>query len=123
MELPVFAGKLTMYRVCIMPMKAPEKTAGGVLMPDEAKDYNRHMNRVGVLIAKGPSCYHHPKFESLGLKPEDFPQIGDWVMYGQHQPMRVEQRGQEFVIMNDDEILAVIDDPEDFKAYVYSGNS
>jgi co-chaperonin GroES (HSP10) len=121
MELPVFAGKIFKYHVVVMPMMAPDKTSGGIILASESQDYNEHQNRVGIVVEVGPSCYKASKFKQLGIGPKDFPKRGDWVLYGQYTPMKVEQKGVKLAIMNDDDLLGVIDDPADFKAYIYTG--
>ena len=122
-ELPEFNGEMLLWRCIVMPMMPPEKTAGGIILSDESLEYSEYMNKVGILVAVGPSCYKHPKYKNLGVKEADFPKRGDWVMFSQHAPMRLEQNGVKLVMLDDDQILAKIKDPKDFKAYSYAGNS
>lgn len=123
-DLPEFEGELLLWQVVVMPVLPPKKTAGGIIVPDEAQDYSEYQNRVGRIVQIGPYCYRHPKYESVGLYPEDQLQKlkrGDWILFGQYKAFRIEQRGVKFIIMNDDEIIAKIHKPDVFKAYVYGG--
>jgi len=121
-ELPEFEGTLLLWHFVVMPMMPPQKTKGGLILPDEAKDFSEYQNRVGRVVDIGPYCYNHPKYAAVGMKVQDqLKQIkrGDWVMFGQHQPFRIEQNGVKLIIMNDDEIIAKIANPDSFKAYIY----
>jgi chaperonin GroES len=81
-------------RVIVQPAPAEEKTAGGIIIPDTAKE----KPQLGVVIAVGPG----KKDEPVTVKK------GDKVLYGKYAGTEIQLDGQELLIMRESDILAVI---------------
>ncbi len=81
-------------RVVILPDPAESKTAGGIIIPDMAKE----KPKTGTVLAVGPG----KKDEPMTLK------IGEKVMYGHHSGVEIVVNGKDYLIMTEGEILAVI---------------
>ena len=85
-------------RVIIKPSPAEEKTKGGIILPDTAKE----KPVVGEVIAVGPGKRDDGKFLETELK------IGDKVLYGKYSGTEVTLDGQEFLIMRESDIFAKV---------------
>lgn len=81
-------------RVIVKPAAAETKTAGGIIIPDTAKEKPQR----GVVIAAGP-----------GKKDEPVTvQAGDTVLYGKYAGTEITFDGQELLIMRESDILAIV---------------
>jgi chaperonin GroES len=84
-------------RVVVEPTDAEEKTAGGILLPDTAKQKPQQ----GKVIAAGPG-----KLNDDGNRVALAVKIGDTVLYGKYSGSDVEVNGKEFKILRESDILA-----------------
>lgn len=99
----------TGWRMLILPYRGKAKTQGGVYLPDKVVDDGQLTTVVGYVMKQGPLCYKDAD------KFPDGPwcKTGDWVIFARYAGSRFKIEGGEVRILNDDEILAVISDPED----------
>ena len=81
-------------RVLVKPAAAEEKTAGGIIIPDTAKE--KHPQ--GEVLAVGQGT----KDEEMVLK------AGDQVLYGKYAGTEVELDGEKYIIMRQSDVLAVL---------------
>jgi chaperonin GroES len=86
-------------RVIIRALEAEEKTAGGIIIPDNAKEKPQK----GEVIAVGPG-----KVADSGQKIEMSLKKGDKVLYGKYSGTEVTIDSKEYLIMRESDILAVI---------------
>ncbi|GLH77917.1 10 kDa chaperonin 3 [Bradyrhizobium sp. SSBR45G] len=86
-------------RVVVKRIDAEEKTAGGIIIPDSAKEKPSQGEVVGV----GPGA----RDESGKLVPLDV-QVGDRVLFGKWSGTEVKIDGQELLIMKESDIMGVI---------------
>ena len=86
-----------------------ETTKGGVLLGTETIDRQQVASQCGNVIAMGPDCYNDPKRFSDG----PWCKVGDWVVFARYAGSRIEIEGGEVRLLNDDEILATVQDPTD----------
>ena len=86
-------------RVIVKPSEAEEKTKGGIILPDTAKEKPIE----GTIVAIGPG-----KVSDDGkiVKPEV--KIGDKVLYGKYSGTEVTVEGVEYLIMRESDIFAII---------------
>ncbi len=82
-------------RVVIKPAPAEEKTKGGIIIPDTAKEKPQR----GEVVAVGPG----KEGKSLSVKP------GDIVLYGKYAGQEFTLDGQDYLIMREDDILVVLE--------------
>lgn len=82
-------------RVLIEPAKAEEKTAGGIIIPDSAKEKPLK----GLVKAVGNGT----KDEEMIVKP------GDMVLYGKYAGTEIELEGEKLLMMRQSDILAVVE--------------
>ncbi len=81
-------------RVIVKAAAAEEKTAGGIIIPDTAKEKPQK----GVVIAAGPG----KKDEPVTVKE------GDTVLYGKYAGTEISIEGEEYLIMRESDILAIV---------------
>ncbi len=81
-------------------------------MAKQTLDKERLGTVVGYVAKLGPDAYKD------GNKFPEGPwcQEGDWIIFGRYAGARIQIEGGDFRLLNDDEILAVINDPEDILA-------
>jgi chaperonin GroES len=86
-------------RVIVKPLEAEQKTAGGIIIPDNAKEKPQK----GEVIAAGPG-----KISDAGQKIAMEVKKGDKVLYGKYSGSEVTVDGIEYMIMRESDILAII---------------
>lgn len=87
-------------RVVVKPLEAEEKTSGGILLPDTAKEKPVK----GEVIAVGSG-----KVVKSGKRLAMAVKTGDRVVYGKYAGTDVKLNGSEYKVLNESDILAVID--------------
>ena len=97
------------YRMLIMLPQMEEKTEGGVILPDEHRAREETATIVGFVLKMGDLCYKDPDKFPTGAWCKE----GDWVVFARYGGSRLNIEGGEIRVLNDDEILAVVSDPED----------
>ena len=99
----------TGWRLLILPYRGKGKTEGGGLLPDAVIDRESLATVCGFVLKAGPLAYDDKeKFPGGAWCKEK-----DWVIFGRYAGSRFKIDGGEVRILNDDEIIAVIQDPED----------
>lgn len=86
-------------RVIVKPMEAEEKTKGGIILPDTAKEKPIE----GTIIAVGPG-----KITDDGKQVKLEVKEGDKVLYGKYSGTEVTVEGEEYLIMRESDIFAII---------------
>jgi chaperonin GroES len=89
-------------RVVLKRIEAEEKSAGGIIIPDTAKEKPSQ----GEVIAVGPGG----RDESGKLIPIDVRE-GDRVLFGKWSGTEVKINGEELLIMKESDIMSIIDEP------------
>ena len=99
----------TGWRLLILPYRGKGRTEGGLYLPDKVVEDNQISTQVGFVLKMGPMAYKDPeKFPSGPWCAEKV-----WVMFARYAGSRFKIDGGEVRILNDDEILAKIQEPED----------
>jgi chaperonin GroES len=86
-------------RVIIKPAAAEERTKGGIILPDTAKE----KPVVGEVVAVGPG-----KVGDDGKKIAMEVKVGDKVLYGKYSGTEVTYEGDEYLIMREADIFAIV---------------
>ena len=92
------------YRILIRPRGVIEKTKGGIILTDSSKNDQSYLNSVGQVLAMGDECYSDRK------KP--WCKVGNWVIFGRYAGARISVQKVKMVLLNDDEIIATLENPE-----------
>jgi chaperonin GroES len=86
-------------RVVVKPAEAEEKTKGGIILPDTAKEKPVE----GTVIAVGPG-----KVSDNGELVKLTVKVGDKVLYGKYSGTEVTIDGEEYLIMRESDIFAIV---------------
>ena len=101
--------KPTGWRLLVLPFKMKEKTKGGIVLAETTLERQQVASQVGLVMAMGPDCYKDKERYPDG----PWCKVNDWVMFARYAGSRVKIEGGEIRMLNDDEVLATIDSPED----------
>ena len=105
MSLP----KPTGWRILVLPYKAKEKTKGGIILSDKTVTESQIATNCGLVLDMGPDAYNDKdKFPNGPWCKKK-----DWVLFARYAGSRIYIDGGEIRVLNDDEILGTIEDPED----------
>jgi len=85
-------------RVIVKRTEEEEKTSGGIIIPDTAKEKPQQ----GKVVAAGPGRREDGKVIGLDVK------AGDVVLFGKYAGTEIKLDGEEHVIMREEDILAVV---------------
>lgn len=95
------------YRILVAIPEAEDLTEGGLYKPEAAKRLEEVATVVGFVLIMGPDCYKDEKRFPSGPWCKE----GDFVVFRAFSGTRINVRGKEFRIINDDTVEAVVDDP------------
>jgi chaperonin GroES len=101
--------KPTGWRMLVLPFKIKEKTKGGLVLAETTLEKQQVASQVGLVMAMGPDCYRDKERYPDGPWCKE----KDWVMFARYAGSRIKIDGGEMRLLNDDEVLATIDSPED----------
>ena len=87
-------------RVVVRRVDAEEKSAGGIIIPDAAKEKPQQ----GEVVAAGPGA----RDESGKVRPLDV-KVGDRVLFGKYSGETVRVKGDELLVMREEDILGVVE--------------
>ena len=103
-KLPKPAG----WRILVLPFKSAEKSKGGIIYSDQVMERAYIASTCGNVLAVGPHAYDKERF------PEGpWCKVGDWVIFARYAGSRIQIEDGEVRLLNDDEILATVEDPTD----------
>jgi len=96
------------YIIYYSAPKQKEKTKGGILLADETVERSQVASTCGLVLAMGPHCYDKERY------PEGpWCKKGDWIIFARYAGSRIKIDGGEIRLLNDDEVLATVENPED----------
>jgi len=87
-------------RIVVEPMEAEEKTAGGIVLPDTAKEKPQK----GKVLAVGPG-----KLLDDGTRAAPAVKKGDIILYAKYGGTEVKIEGKEVLIMRESDVLAIVE--------------
>ena len=103
-ELPQPSG----WRLLVLPFTPKEKTKGGIIIAQESLEKLRIATNCGYVIKLGPLAYHDKEKYPTG----PWCKKGEWVIFARYAGSRLPIEGGEVRLLNDDEVLGTIDNPE-----------
>jgi chaperonin GroES len=106
--LPVPTG----YRLLVRLPEKKRKTEGGIHLPDERADREHTASIVGQVVVRGDDAYCDKERYPNGA----WCQEGDWVLFRRYAGTRFKYRGEEWRLLNDDSVEAVVACPEEIEA-------
>ena len=103
-KLPIPTG----WRLLVLPFKHKQKTKGGIHLAETTLERQQVGSNCGMILKMGAHCYDKERY------PEGpWCKKGDWVIFARYAGSRIQIDGGEVRLLNDDEILATIENPED----------
>ena len=99
----------TGWRIMVLPFKMKEKTKGGLVLAETTLEKQQVASQCGLVLAMGPDCYKDKERYPDG----PWCKVNEWVMFARYAGSRIKIDGGEIRLLNDDEVLATIDSPED----------
>ena len=98
----------TGWRILVLPFKMKDKTEGGLYLGQETVERQQVASQCGNVLAMGSECYQDKKRYPSG----PWCKVGDWVVFARYAGSRIEIEGGEVRLLNEDEVLATIQDPK-----------
>ena len=81
---------------------------GGLILADETVERSQVASTCGLVLRMGPHCYDKERY------PEGpWCKKGDWIIFARYAGSRIKIDGGEIRLLNDDEVLATVENPED----------
>lgn len=88
-------------RVIVQAVEQEEKTAGGIVLPDSAKERPQQAK----VVAVGPGRYNDE-----GKRMEMTVQVGNQVVFAKYAGTEIEIGGEDYLILSENDILAIVQD-------------
>ncbi|HEY3248729.1 MAG TPA: co-chaperone GroES [bacterium] len=88
-------------RVVVKPLEEEERTKGGIVLPDTAKEKPVH----GEVVAVGPGNWDE---DGEKRRPLDV-KVGDRVVYGKYSGTEIKEEDEDYLILRESDILAIVD--------------
>ena len=98
------------YKLLIKPLEVKEKTDSGIYMPDALKNAEQTASVLGFVVKAGPDAYKDSDKFPYGPYCKE----GDFVIFRSYSGTRFKIDKQEFRLINDDTVEAVVDDPRGY---------
>mgnify|MGYP001160951820 FL=1 len=99
----------TGWRLLVLPFRMKDKTKGGLHLAESTLERQQVGSQCGLVLRMGPDCYKDKDRYPDGPWCKE----GQWVMFARYAGSRIRIEGGEIRLLNDDEVLATIKNPED----------
>ena len=99
----------TGWRLLVLPFKMKEKTKGGIIITDDVVERAQVASTCGLVLSVGPDAYKDKKRYPDG----PWCKKGSWIIFARYAGSRIKIDGGEVRLLNDDEVLATVENPED----------
>ena len=103
-QLPAPTG----WRIMVLPYQGKKVSDGGIHLVSKALERQQAATVLGLVLKTGSLAYDGERFSKTGPWCKE----GDWVLYARYAGSRIDIDGGEIKILNDDEIIATVTDPE-----------
>jgi len=99
----------TGYRILVLTYAGPKKTKGGINLSDTTQETIQMTTVCGLVLKMGDLCYNDK---------DKFPngpwcKLNEWIIFSRYAGSRFKIDGGEVRVLNDDEVIATINDPND----------
>ena len=97
------------YRMLIRPWSGEKKTKGGIILSDTTQETIQMTTVCGLVLKMGDLCYHDKDKFPKG----PWCKLNDWIIFSRYAGSRFKIDGGEVRVLNDDEVISTIADPND----------
>jgi len=104
-ELPKLPG----YFILIRPVSVKKQTKGGIILPDSTKDDMSYLTTVGKVLSIGDLAYR----DSQKFPNGPWCNVGEYVCYGKHAGTKFLYKGHKLILLFDDQVMMVVNDPKE----------
>ena len=111
---PEVLPELPGFHVLVRPVSVKSVTKGGIIIAQESLDKARIATNCGYVVKMGPMAYGDKEKFPTGA----WCKTGDWVIFARYAGSRLPIEGGEVRLLNDDEVLGTIKDPESVLHYI-----
>jgi|TARA_R100000482_G_scaffold124844_1_gene79379 chaperonin GroES len=111
--LPVPLG----WKVLIKPNEPKQKTQGGIVIPSKAQDAEEYLTAHGEVLAMGELAYRDRETGDK-WKSRNWPKVGDFITYGKYAGQKLIVNGKKYLLLNDDEVTAILPDGVKITSYL-----
>lgn len=105
-QMPIPSG----YHILLALPKVEAKYDSGIIKSDQTKQQEEVSSVVGFVVAMGSDCYQ----DKVKFPTGPWCKKGDFVVVGAYFGQRIKVHGQELRLINDDQVLAVTEDPRGY---------
>lgn len=106
---PEVLPKVPGFHLLVRPVSVKQETKGGILLPDSTKNDIAYLTTVGKVLKVGDIAYKDDdKFPNGSWCKE-----GDYVCYGKHAGQKFFYKGVRLILLFDDQISMVVEDPKE----------
>ena len=105
------------WKILIQPAEIATQTKSGIILPESAKDNQQILTAHGTVVARGELAYRD-RDTGERWKQQTTPQVGDFVTYGKYAGQKIVVNNVRFILLNDDEITAILPDGVKITAYI-----
>lgn len=104
------------WHVLVRPYPVAEKTAGGIILTTDDRDYTSNLTNVGRVVSIGKCAWNSPQHRDSNGQRFNWVEVGDFVSYPKNTGGKRKFKGVSFIVLNDDEITDFLPDPQVFDA-------
>jgi co-chaperonin GroES (HSP10) len=94
-------------RILVATYVAPEKTKGGILLPDKTVTESRYQSKVGLVLKLGPIAFEF-EGEAVPVRPD----VGDWIIFRTADTGEIGLAGVSCRIVHDDLVIGRVQNPD-----------
>ena len=104
------------WHILVRKKKPLEKTKSGIILADESIKNQNYLQHCAEVVEVGPMCFTD---KDTGQKWPNATELkpGDWIIIPQHSPLKVVVDDEEYYLVTDTGVLALVPDPEAIKVY------
>lgn len=108
-----------LWRLLVTPLPPREASKGGIVLPEDTRRAEELHTCVGRVERLGALAFRAQTKAGLDLAHEpNRPQAGSWILFHQYAGQKLWVGEREYRLLSDTDVLAVTDDPEQFRNYV-----
>tara|TARA_R110000803_G_scaffold26333_3_gene62441 strand:+ start:5994 stop:6362 length:369 start_codon:yes stop_codon:yes gene_type:complete len=104
------------WKILIQKMKPKEQTSGGIILVDASKEAESYLSITARVMKIGPMAWHD-KDTGKAYVGGAWAKPGDWVIVPKFTQFKMDIYGNEYRFINDDEVIATVEDPTNIKVY------